>query len=303
MLKSYCQKQKLKYRSEKKAPLTPNGKGFTLAEAAASIIILAFICSSVLVAINRSMESAADVTLQMQAFEIARENMEQLISTDSVKEYTDFGYSEEHPQIQWQTTVESFFEPITDRLWIQAVCAAEYTDSKGELKKVELTHWLTDLSTKQILELIKERKKQQDYLALIGQLIETLLEAAEYAGVDEETVEQWADNGMPVTEDGYFIKVYIDLYKRTNGNPSEEEIEQAEETFGRILLLGRASGGGTQPGPERPIIEPPGPEEQEIGCNCDGLPFCEYFICVLTNCPHIKPPGSELGRFFAECMN
>jgi len=250
------------------------------------------------------MESAADVTLQMQAFEIARENMEQLISTDSVKEYTDFGYSEEHPQIQWQTTVESFFEPITDRLWIQAVCAAEYLDSKGEPKRVELTHWLTDLSTKQILELIKERKKQQDYLALIGQLIETLLEAAEYAGVDEETVEQWADNGMPVTEDGYFIKAYIDLYKRTNGNPSAEEIEQAEETFNRMLLAGRASESGTRTEPTGPEQEEIGPDEPkpEIGPNCDELPFCDYFICVLMNYPHIKPPGSELGRFFAECM-
>lgn len=278
MLKSYCQKQKLKYHSEKKAPLPLNNKGFTLAEAAAAIIILAFICSSVLVFINRSMESAADAALQMQAFEIARENMEQLISTDSVKEYTDFGYSEEHPQIQWQTTVEAFFEPITDRLWIQAVCTAEYTDSKSELKKVELTHWLTDLSTKQILELIKERKKQQDYLALIGQLIETLEEAAEYAGVNEETVEQWADNGMPVTEDGYFIKVYLDLYKETNGNPSAEEIEQAGEIYDRILLSGGASGDGTGPVPEGP--EPEGPEPEGPRPDCSSLPPCEKIICL-----------------------
>ncbi len=281
MLKSYCRKQKLKYRSEKKALHPLNGKGFTLAEAAAATMILAFICSGVLVVINRSMESAADVTLQMQAFEIARENMEQLLSTDSVKEYTDFGYSEEHPQIQWRTTVESFYEPITNHLWIQAVCATEYADSKGELKKIELTHWLTDLSKKQILELLKEKGKEQDYLALIDQLIETLEEAAEYAGVDEETVEQWADNGMPVTEDGYFIKIYLDLYKSSNGNPSVAQIVQTGEEFDDIL-----SDQEDGEGPEQKTDEPK--------VDCSGLPLCDRIMCQYNNSQEIDATIEEI---------
>jgi len=285
-----------------------NCKGFTLAEVAAAIVIMAFICSGVLVAINRSMESAADVTLQMQAFEIARENMEQLISTDSVMEKTDFGYSEEHPYIRWQTTVEAFFEPITNRLWIQAVCAAEYTDSKGEQKKVELTHWLTDLSIKQILELLEERGKQQEYLELINQLIETLQEAAEYAGVDEETVEQWADNGMPVTEDGYFIKTYIDLYKRTGGNPSVEEIEQAGETYDRILLSAGASGDGTGPGPEPEGPKPEGPKpekkpEQIPRVNCSTLPICQKIPCMVNNGQDHLITWDEAMAWWNECLD
>ncbi len=301
MLKSYCQKQKLKYRSEKKAPLPLNNKGFTLAEAAAAIIILAFICSSVLVFINRSMESAADAALQMQAFEIARENMEQLISTESVKEHTDFGYNEEYPQIQWQTTVESFYEPITDRLWIQAICAAEYTDTKGELKKVELTHWLTDLTKKQILELLKEKGKQQDYLELIDQLIETLEEAAEYAGVDEETIEKWAENGMPVTEDGYFIKIYLDLYKNSNGNPSVAQIEQTGETFDEIVS-DQEDGEGPEPKTDepKPKTDEPKPKTDEPKVDCSALPFCDSIICKARSNQDITM--DELMRFIRECI-
>ena len=42
--------------------------------------------------------------------------------------------------------------------------------------------------------MLAEKRKQQDYLDLIDQLVETLEEAAEYAGVDEETVEQIREN-------------------------------------------------------------------------------------------------------------
>jgi len=157
---------------------------FSLVETVTALIILALISSSVLVVISRCMASTADSALRMQAFEVSRKNMETLLSKDSVAETVEYGSSDKYPEIQWQTTVETFYEPLTSRMWIQAVCSAEYTDSAGELQTVELTHWLTNLTKEQLLEIIKQRQKELS----AEQIIETEEEAAEYADVDVETI-------------------------------------------------------------------------------------------------------------------
>ena len=53
--------------------------GFSLVEITTSLIILALVCSSVLAVINRCLRSTADITSRMQAFEVTRENMENLL--------------------------------------------------------------------------------------------------------------------------------------------------------------------------------------------------------------------------------
>jgi Tfp pilus assembly protein PilV len=192
---------------------------FSLIETVTALIILAIISSSVFVVINRCMSSVADSALRMQAFEVSRKNMETLLVKDSVAEMVEYGNSDKYPEIQWQTTVETFYEPITERMWIQAVCSAEYTDSAGELQTVELTHWLTNLTKEQLLEIIKQRQKELS----AEQIIETKEEAAEYADVDVETIQQWVDNGMPMTEDGHYIKSELDLYRESDGRPTIED--------------------------------------------------------------------------------
>lgn len=141
---------------------------FSLVEAVTALIILALISSSVLVVINRCMASATDSALRMQAFEVARDNMETLLSKDSVKEMVEYGSSYKYPEIQWQTTVETFYEPAKERMWVRAVCSAEYADTAGDVQTVELTHWLTDLTKKQLLQIIEERKKEEERLAREG---------------------------------------------------------------------------------------------------------------------------------------
>ena len=194
---------------------------FTLGEVVAALAILALISSSVLVVINRCIASAADSRLRLQALEVARENMEKLLSANSVKETVEYGESDKYPQIEWQTVVETFYEPITARMWIRGVCSAEYNDIEGELQTVELTHWLTDLTKEQLLQIMKEQEKEDEQLA--GELIETLEEAALYADVEVETIEQWIENGMLTTDDGFFVKRNLDIYKLSNGTPSPEE--------------------------------------------------------------------------------
>ena len=195
-----------------------NKKAFTLAETVAALVILAFISTSVLVVINRCMASAVDSVLRMQAFEVARKNMEELLTSDSVEESVEYGNSEMYPDIQWETVVESFYMPLDTKMWIQAICSAEYTDSEGQVQTVELTHWLTDVSKAELLKILAQR--QED---LADQVIETLEEAAVYADVDEQTIQQWVDNGMLLTEDDRYIMSQLDLYRDTDGNPTIED--------------------------------------------------------------------------------
>ena len=56
-----------------------------------------------------------------------------------------------------------------------------------------------------------------------SQLIETMEEAAEYAGVEVETIEKWIDDGMLTAEDGSFVRHNLDIFKLNDGNPSEED--------------------------------------------------------------------------------
>jgi hypothetical protein len=199
-------------------------KAFSLIETTAALIILAIVCSGVVVVINRCMVSTADSALRMQAFEVARENMEKLLASDAVKEMVEFGTSDKYPEIQWETIVEAFYEPITSRMWIRAVCAAEYTDIKGEPQTVELTHWLTNVTKEQLLQILA-RRRQDQWLA--EQIIETVEEAAQYAGVDVETIEQWVEDGMPITEEGFFIAANLDFYKQSVIETVEEAAQYA----------------------------------------------------------------------------
>jgi len=204
-------------------------KAFSLVEVLMAVAILALTCSSVLVVIERCVASAAESALRMRAFEVARDNMEKLLASASVKESIEYGQSEKYPDIGWQTAVETFYEPITARMWIRGVCSAQYTDSDEQEQTVELTHWLTDLTKAQLLQI--EQRDEEELEELAAELIETLEDAADYAGVNVETIEQWLQNGLLTTENGSFIKDNLDLFMSSNGNPSEEEKNQQAKSL------------------------------------------------------------------------
>lgn len=211
----------MKYHSKK---YNTGNRAFSLVEILTALAILALMSSSVLVVVNRCIASAANAALQMHAFEVARENMENLLASDSVEEGVDYGNSEKYPEVAWQTIIETFYEPITSRMWIRGISSAQYIDTEGQEQNIELIHWLTDVTKEQFLQLMKDEDDENKQLA--EQLIATIEEAAQYAGVDVETIEQWLDNGMLTTEDGSFIKSNLDLYESNNGNPSEEDKKQ-----------------------------------------------------------------------------
>ena len=211
-------------------------KAFTLAEVLTALMILGLICSSVLVVINRCITSSTNSVLQMHAFEVARENMETLLSKDSVQESIEYGTSDKYPEIEWETVVETFYEPITSSMWLRGVCTAEYEDASKKKQTVELTHWLTGLTKEQLLQIMNQQGEE----LLAAQLLETIEQAADYANVDTQTIEKWIDNGMKTTEDGFFIKSNLDIYIQTDGNPSPED--KNRQIASRAELKGQNSG-------------------------------------------------------------
>jgi type II secretory pathway pseudopilin PulG len=214
------------FRISRSATRNTREKAFSLAETVAALMVLAFISTSVLVVINNYMASATDSIMRMQAFEVARSNMEELLTSSSLEESVEYGTSEIYPDIEWETSVEMFYEPLNAKMWIQAICSAEYTDSEGEVQTIELAHWLTDLTKAQSLQILAQQEREQEMLA--GEVIETLEEAAMYAGVDEQTIQQWVKNGMKLTEDGYYIESQLDLYSDTDGRPTIEDKRRFE---------------------------------------------------------------------------
>jgi hypothetical protein len=159
-------------------------------------------------------------------------------------ENAEYGESEIYPEITWQTVVETFYEPINSRMWLRGVCSAEYIDSEGQEQTVELTHWLTDLTKNQLLD-VMSREDEEGQLA--AQLIGTIEEAAEYAGVDVETIEGWLENGLLKTGNGSFVRMNLDIYQINNGQPSEEDKKQQVKSEAELTKLmeeqGRLGGG------------------------------------------------------------
>jgi hypothetical protein len=200
--------------------------GFTLIEAVASTAILAFIASSAWVVIDRCVTSASNSMLKMRAFEVARENLEAILIQESVNEKADFGISEKYPEIEWETLIEIFYEPINSQMWLRAICSSFYTDSEGQQQSIRLEHWLTGLNKNQLLQILM---RQEDGEAdLSSQLIQTIEDAAAYAGVSAETIEEWLNKGMKTSEEDFFVTTNLDLFKQHNGNPSEEDIENLQ---------------------------------------------------------------------------
>jgi len=210
-------------------------RAFTLIEVVAALSILTLICSSVLLVIHRCLISAADSSQRMRAFEIAQENMEAILCKSSATETVDYGSSDKYPEIQWQSTVEAFDEPLYSQTWLQAVCSATYTDVNGQEQTVELTSWLTYLTPEQSRQITEEREKEKEWLAKAEQILDTAEEAAKYADVDVEIIQEWVKNGMRRTKDGKYIKLYLELYQGYDGVPPADARKQTDKDYSALI--------------------------------------------------------------------
>ena len=232
---------------------------FSLVEVAVALLILAIITSSVLVVMNRCIDSVINSRSKIEAFELARENMERLLASSSVKEQIEYGISETNPDMQWETVIENFYEPTTKRMWIRAVCSASYTDSSDKEQKVELEHWLTSLSKQQMLQILEQEKRKKAYemglmsleeyengegvdiellyaQSLIGQEISyakedgsigTMLVKDIEVNDDGEIVFNPGENSVPL-ENVPDIETKLDDYEKENPELTEDESQPQE---------------------------------------------------------------------------
>jgi prepilin-type N-terminal cleavage/methylation domain-containing protein len=152
---------------EKKQPVAK--PGFSLVEMSVAIVILGMIIATVFTIINRAIETVGDWQTKMEAFQIARDNMEKLLAQKSLTDKIEYGTSETNPDMNWETTVESFYEPVSNQMWMRAVCTVEYPDSNGTDQKVELTQWLTGLTKKQMMQILEQQQREQAYAQATGQ--------------------------------------------------------------------------------------------------------------------------------------
>jgi prepilin-type N-terminal cleavage/methylation domain-containing protein len=214
-----------------------SNRGFTLLEVLTALAILALASSSVMIVIDRCVASASDSTLRMEAFELVRENLEKILILDAVEENADYGTSDKYPSISWQTVIEGFSEPLSSQMWLRAVCSADYVDSKGEKQKVELVHWLTQLTDQQAGQLVDQKDLEK---LEMEQVMKTDEEAAAYAKIDTDTLRKWVEDGLVKTQEDAFLRCNLDVFIRSQGNPTPEEKAQQVESVQDLALRLRA---------------------------------------------------------------
>ena len=212
---------------------------------------------------NRCIDSVIDGRLKTEAFELARENMEKLLASSSVKEQVEFGISDTNPDMKWETVIENFYEPVTKRMWIRAICSASYADSKDEEQKVELQHWLTSLSKKQMLQILEQEKRKKEYemgmmtldeyengqgvdielsyaQSLIGQEISYIKEdgstgtmiVEDVKVVDGEVIMNPSGNPVPL-ENVPDLDTKVDTYEAERPEPAEEpQVQEDNDPYG-----------------------------------------------------------------------
>jgi len=208
-------------------------RAFTMVEVVAALVLLSMILSSVMVLMNRYVDSVIDLELRAEAFELARGNMEQLLAETKLSDMAEFGDSEQNPEIEWQTLVEPFYEPVTDQMWIRAVCSAGFDDSKGEYENIELEHWITNLTAAQVKQILAQQQVEAEYIDLLADgeesaIQETTLAYLEEEGLDFKAYERFTEQQKRkkleyITEKGF------EGYEEYLEELSEEENEFLEE--------------------------------------------------------------------------
>jgi prepilin-type N-terminal cleavage/methylation domain-containing protein len=143
-------------------------RAFTIVELVAVLVIISVITTGIIEVMNRCIDSTMEYNLRKAAFETARENMENLLNAASLAESVEFGVSEVYPEIEWQTIVEIFDEPINSSMWLRARSAAYYLDNEGQQQTIEFTQWITALSKRDQELVIEQRQREDEFMEMYG---------------------------------------------------------------------------------------------------------------------------------------
>ena len=297
---NYRSKKNLFYRR-------PDESAFTFIEVIMAVTIIAVTVTTVLTVMTRCLEAAIDNRTRMQAFELARENMEKLLALNSVSDQAEFGTSEKNPDIQWTSIVEPFTEPTDSEMWVQAVCSATYIDSKGAEQSIELTHWLSEVPKNIQKMILAQRQKELELMDKYGKP----------GSYSDEQIEEFALEMDISVRDAKLLLENMSMHQaakvitlsqstgislnqsRTALNmPADEAVKFIADQTGDSPEKTRDDLNNAEsippedfPDPEpEPVIEPePTGPEPEILCGytaseLDAIPFDRVFQMVLNGC-------------------
>jgi len=76
----------------------------------------------------------------------------------------------------------------------------------------------------------------------------TAEDAARYARINVETLEQWVESGLITTEDGGFIKYNLDLFVKAQGDPTAEDKAKQVESIQELAMALRTIQNALQEG-------------------------------------------------------
>lgn len=162
------------------------------------MVLLGLLLASTLMLINDYIDTIIDYKLRNQAFELARSNMEQLLSENLLSDKDEYGTDEFNPELDWETLVEPFYEPVTNQMWIRAVCSSGFLDSRGQRQDIELEHWITNLTPVQIKQIAAQQKAEKEFM--------DLLQGGALTDVQKATVAFLLEQGMDVEAYRKFLK-------------------------------------------------------------------------------------------------
>jgi type II secretory pathway pseudopilin PulG len=156
MLKSFS--PRMMYRSDK------SRFGFTIPEVTGALVVLGLVCAMIFPIIQNAMQAYSLNSAKLEAFQVARENMENLIAAGTVTESVEYGISEMNPNIEWETAVEPF--DLEGGMWVRAVCSATYFDANDQPQKVELVHWLSELPKDIAQKIMNDRMRDANEMGI-----------------------------------------------------------------------------------------------------------------------------------------
>lgn len=226
-------------------------------EIVAALAILVGIVSTVLVVMNHAVESTVEMRNRRRAFEVARENLESLLTVTSVSDSMEYGYSETYPEIQWELRVEPFYEPISNKMWIRAVSSASFRDANDEDQTIELEQWLTGLTAQQIKQILDQQETEE-------KILEEL-----YGDKDNEIQEA---TKVCLEQAGLHVAAYEDLLRRQRREKLDYLIENGfDDGYEQLLEAMEAD--------ESVLL-------RDLGADFDQLDAC---INLLLENPHLLP--------------
>jgi len=170
---------------------------FTLVEALAALVIVGFVCGTVVVVINNCLDAMTDYQSRLRAVDTARENIELILARELLREFSESGINELYPDIEWTSGVEAVAFPASGKLWLRAFSTANFYNTDGELEEIAFENWLAPLTPQQERLVREDRQNEQEYLY---ELEQARLEEQQQAEDDRIKEEQSETNQMPGIE-------------------------------------------------------------------------------------------------------